>query len=201
MTDYETTYRLMNDEQLLNLAKDRESLCPEARVFFNSELAKRGLGQEEIEEQAECVRRGRIEDAQRKPLAQTFNGFGTHIYGKRKFEPDGSFITTLWVVFFWIPLIPLKSIRVKYAGPGKSTILPGWSRSYLVLNESGPDVRQVVNIYSFILSFFVGAKILDLIHAESFVSYTALAVWVCIPWLTRRLAGQPGKVTKNKQIP
>jgi len=55
--------------------------------------------------------------AQRKALAQTFNGFGTKIYGKRHFKADGSYLTTKWVVFRWIPVIPLKSLYVRYVGP------------------------------------------------------------------------------------
>ena len=178
----------MTDEQLLNLAQDRESLRPEAALAFNAELAKRELGQKEIEEQAELVQRGQLEDAQRKPLAQTFNGFGTQLYGKRSFEPDGSFVTTVWVVLFWIPLIPLKSIRVKYVE--ESTVLfGGWSQSYLKINESRPDIRQVVNVYSFMISFFIGANILDWIHVGSIDSYMALAgLWACIPWSIRKLA-------------
>ena len=91
------------------------------------------------------------------------------------------------VVLFWIPLIPLKSIRVKYVE--ESTVLfEGWSRSYLKIDESRPDIRQVVNVYSFIISFFFGANILDLLHVGSIDSYMVLAgLWACIPWSIRRL--------------
>jgi len=186
----------MTNEQLLNLATDCESLCPEAEVAFNSELAKRGLSREEIEEQAECVRRGQIEEAQRKPLAQTLNGIGTKLYGKRNFRPDGSFVATLWVVLFWIPLIPLKSVRVRDAGidvgPDKPTFFPGWSSSwsYFVLGESRLDFRQVMNIYVFMLLPIIAFKILDSAHAKipDSVGYAALAAWVSMPWWTRWLA-------------
>ncbi len=194
MSAYATTYRLMTNEQLLNLATDRESLCPEAEGAFNSELAKRGLGREEIEEQAECVQRFQVEEAQRKPLAQTINGFGTKLYGKRSFGADGSFVTTLWVVFFWIPVIPLKSFRVRDRGisldSGKPTILPGWSSSwdYAVLQKCSLDFRQVINVYVFMFLPFIGTGILDSIHAGWLVANTALALLVCMPWWTRQLA-------------
>lgn len=61
VSDYVTTYSSMTDEQLLNLAQDRESLRPEAAIVFNTELAKRKLGQEEIEKQAQCVQRGQLD--------------------------------------------------------------------------------------------------------------------------------------------
>ena len=202
ISDYAATYSLMTDEQLLNLAQDCESLLPEAALVFDAELAKRELGKEEIQEQAERVQRGQLEDAQRKPLAQTFSGFGTQLYGKRSFEPDGSFVTTLWVVLFCIPLIPLKSIRVKYVE--ESTVLfGGWSQFYFRINESRPDVRQVVNVYSFIITFFICANILDLIHVGSIDSYMALAaLWACIPWSLRRLARRAlASPTKSEAAP
>ena len=187
MTDYRIRYRQMTNEQLLNLGKDCASLCDEALVAFRSELATRELDDEDITEQAERVRKGELEDSQRKPLAQSFNGFGTKLYGKRNFEPDGSFSTTLWVVILWIPLIPLKSIRVKDVGSGPSTLFSVWSRSYLVLAQSRLDVRQVLNVYAYMLSFFIGAALLDRIHAASYLVYTALAVWAFIPWGLRQL--------------
>ena len=187
MTEYQNTYARMTDEQLLNLASDRASLLPDAMVALDSELAKRNFGQQEIKEQAECVRRGQIEDESAKPLARSFNGIGTSVYGKRSFQPDGSYITTLWIVLGWVPVIPLKSFRVKEAGPEK--LIPfGWSRPYYVLNKSRPDVRQVINIYSYIVAFFLGCQTLLTTKAEDWVGYVALAVWVSLPWALRKLA-------------
>ena len=126
-----------------------------------------------------------------------FNGFGTTLYGKRDFGSDGSFLTTKWAVFFWVPLLPLKSLRVQCAGPGGASILPGWSRKYQVLAECGPHTRQVVAIYSFVLSFILGAWLLDSLHAETLVTYGAFAIWACVPWLLRwraKRAGQPPSV-------
>ena len=123
---------------------------------------------------------------QPKPLAETFNGFGTMIYGKRNPEPDGSFLTTKWVVCFWIPLIPLRSLRVKYVGAGERTFWPGWSRKYLVLAESKPDVKQIISVYSFLVFFVLGLWILDEVRAGDVASCGALIVWASIPWFMRR---------------
>ncbi len=49
-------------------------------------------------------------------MPSTLNGIGTKFYGQRDFSPDGSYITTEWFVFIYIPLIPLKSLRVRYQG-------------------------------------------------------------------------------------
>jgi hypothetical protein len=210
MGDYQETYSRMSDDQLLNLAQEADSLTALAKIALESELATRRLGPQEIAEQAEHLRKV----AQEKPLAQTFNGFGTKIYGKRDFEPNGSFVTTKWVVFFWIPFIPLRSFRVRNVGPGETrmsfgwfrllvrtehpphlrpavsiyALMPisfGWFRRYLVQTEHPPHCRQAITVYSFMLSFFVGVWLLDSIQAGPLGACGALALWASTPWCLR----------------
>lgn len=52
----------------------------------------------------------------------TLNGFGTTFVGECDYEPDGTYITTAWIVALWIPLIPLYSARVLSVEP---TMLSG----------------------------------------------------------------------------
>src|SRR5579863_5233206 len=198
MSDYRLTYSSMTDDQLLNLALEVEALVPEARDALSVELARRNLGASAVAEYAQHLLRAE----QQKPLAQTLNGFGTKIYGKREVAPDNSFLTTKWLVFLWIPLIPLKSLRVRYIGPGgKSTLLPlGWSRRYLVLGESQPNIRQVVYVYLFVAAFVIGARILDSIQAGSLVSCAVLVVWACIPLCVRRWAAYQNSRRHAKQL-
>jgi hypothetical protein len=40
------------------------------------------------------------------------NGSGTMYYGKRDVDIGGSYVTTEWIVFFWLPILPLSSWRV-----------------------------------------------------------------------------------------
>lgn len=181
-------YSRVTNDQLLNLAQKAHELTPLAKVALNTELERRKLGPADVAEEAEYLLNIEIEAARREPLAQTLNGFGTKIYGKRDFEPDGSFLTTKWVVFFWIPLVPLKSLRVRYVGLGGTSILPGWSRQYLVHAEYRPHTRQVVAVYSFMLSFLLGTWLLDSLHSDSLIAYGAFAVWASVPWLLRRRA-------------
>ena|ERR1700694_2903986 len=42
----------------------------------------------------------------------TISGIGTKLYGRRGIGPDGSYITTEWVVFLYIPVLPIRSYRV-----------------------------------------------------------------------------------------
>lgn len=44
-------------------------------------------------------------------MAFTLGGTGTHYQGER-WLPDGTHITTKWLVFFYVPIIPLGSVRV-----------------------------------------------------------------------------------------
>lgn len=43
------------------------------------------------------------------------NGIGTKWYGEREKGSDGSYITTTWVTFVWIPLFPIASYRIRAA--------------------------------------------------------------------------------------
>ena len=52
----------------------------------------------------------------------TLNGFGTTFVGECDYEPDGTYITTAWIVALWIPLIPLYSARILSVEP---TMLSG----------------------------------------------------------------------------
>ena len=45
-------------------------------------------------------------------MAFTYNGIGKMLYGQRDFLADGSFITTEWFVVLFVPVIPLRSLRV-----------------------------------------------------------------------------------------
>jgi hypothetical protein len=41
------------------------------------------------------------------------NGIGTTLYGRREVNPvDSSYIATKWLIFFFLPLVPLGSYRI-----------------------------------------------------------------------------------------
>jgi len=52
-------------------------------------------------------------------LAYTFRGIGVLEYGRRDFGGNGSYITTRWFVVFYLPIIPLKSMRLRRTGQAK----------------------------------------------------------------------------------
>jgi hypothetical protein len=84
-------------------------------------------------------------------MAFSFQGIGTTFYGERDFHPDGTYITTEWVVFLAVPIIPLRSLRVRYDGPGDPPKFGfGSSASYSVYEKGFPNWKQVIYVYLFV---------------------------------------------------
>lgn len=56
-------------------------------------------------------------------MPYTLNGIGTKFYGHRDEASDGSYVTTEWFTFVYIPLIPMRSFRVLPVGQGTNYII------------------------------------------------------------------------------
>ncbi len=134
----------------------------------------------------------------------TLNGFGTTFYGKRDFRADGTYITTEWVVLAAIPIIPLRSLRVRYKGPGERSfpIGIGSSDSYSVFEKTRPNRRQVLFTYGFVCIFVLWAIFASWIFIEKkmcnivgdtiapYVFTLMIAAPALIPYFLRREARQ-----------
>lgn len=106
-------------------------------------------------------------------MPYTFNGCGTRLYGRRDVGEDGSYITTEWITFAYVPLIPIRSRRILPQGNG-TNLLVYQSQSYLSRKVPlcWPQVRNVCYITGPILAlvlFFSWANIsawvmYDLLH-------------------------------------
>lgn len=70
----------------------------------------------------------------------TLNGFGTTFVGECDYEPDGTYLTTAWIVALWVPLIPLYSARVLSI---KSTILSGATYQIIKQPVHWGQVRRI----------------------------------------------------------
>ena len=82
-------------------------------------------------------------------MARNWNGIGTAFYGKRDFKPDGSYVTTEWLILIWIPVLPLKSLRVLYLGKGELGIFTISSTCYSVVASLPLDKKQILSIYAY----------------------------------------------------
>jgi hypothetical protein len=87
----------------------------------------------------------------------SLQGIGTTLIGRRDFCSDGSYITTQWFTLFWIPMFPMRSLRVRHKGHSSETLLSGirWSTSYEVHEQTRPNGRQVLYIYAFVLLYIL----------------------------------------------
>jgi hypothetical protein len=129
---------------------------------------------------------------------RSFNGTGTMIYGKRDFLTDGSFITTKWITFLWVPLVPLSSMRVRPSSP--STPIPDhllaslflavaglvafkWSGNYTIQSKSRPVLLQVLYVYTFV--FALGLAWWNLSKNTNLVSAGFVCAVLASPFILR----------------
>jgi len=122
---------------------------------------------------------------------------GPVLYGRRDFFPDGSFVTTQWFAFAWVPLFPMWSQRVSQYQTSVNAVRDpsGW----YVHDITGPNLKQVLCVYawcaSMIATVFIGARFQDnlsrIIGDEDRAAgllLLALAVIGSLPYVLRRLA-------------
>jgi hypothetical protein len=118
-------------------------------------------------------------------MAFTFRGIGAMHYGRRDFQPDGSYVTTLWFVCLYLPIVPIQSKRIRPTGEVTYYALRP-RRKLLLLEKTRPNLTQVLSVYAWFaaeLASFIAAKLLE-------------AWWIAIPgvlllglpWLLRRRA-------------
>jgi hypothetical protein len=83
-------------------------------------------------------------------MPKTFNGIGSTFYGSRDNADDGSYVTTEFLVFCYIPILPLSSYRVFPVGKGTNSnwlVYRSSSQEYHV-KEVPLNLRQIVNVYA-----------------------------------------------------
>jgi hypothetical protein len=135
-------------------------------------------------------------------MPSSFNGIGTTYYGQREFHADGTYLTTEWFIFFAIPVVPLRSIRLSYEGPGKRKIPIGFEsiEKYLIYERVPLSWKQVLNTYTFFLFLAAWVAVMawlffgvfDLISLrrskdERFPAALAMVAICCLPWLIPKL--------------
>jgi len=83
-------------------------------------------------------------------MAFAFNGIGTKYYGEADEGLDGSYTTTEWIVILWLPLLPLRSVRVTGRKGANYDSLGSlrWSNRKFEAREAALNVRQVAIGYA-----------------------------------------------------
>jgi hypothetical protein len=73
------------------------------------------------------------------------NGIGTTLPGARDFRADGTYTTTEWATVLYVPLVPLRGLRILPVHKPGLQFLGSWK--YHTIEESRPNLRQVLSVY------------------------------------------------------
>jgi hypothetical protein len=113
-------YQHLTEDELLNIAEDREHLTDEARMALDAELVRRKLSSSNVGsyrlQQETANKADELERAARKFIFPY--GFGQMFFGKsnRQRDPSGLFEkydSTLWFVVLWFPIFPMGTYTVR----------------------------------------------------------------------------------------
>jgi len=116
-------------------------------------------------------------------------------YGKRDFQPDGSYVTTLWFVCFYVPIAPIQSKRIKPTGEVTYYALRP-RKKHLLLEKMRPNMTQVLCVYAWFaaeLASFIAAKMLEL----WWIAIPGVLL-LGLPWMLRRRALERVKVASER---
>jgi hypothetical protein len=117
-------------------------------------------------------------------MARTFQGFGTSFVGQRDFGADGSYITTEWVVLFFVPVVPLRSFRVtKTTRTGGMNVIVHSKQSYLA-RKLPLHFKQVFCVYGFVVFYIVFFVLLAMLGKVA-----RARGWVPLPDYALKIAG------------
>ncbi|KQZ42578.1 hypothetical protein [Duganella sp. Root1480D1] len=117
-------------------------------------------------------------------MATSINGIGTTFYGQSDFESDGSFITTKWVIFAYLPIVPTGSLRVRYA---EDQGFFSTGTSYEVLMELPIEIPQVLRIWGYVLSFGLLLSLLSK-GPDAIWKFVIFGGMAALPYTLRRYA-------------
>lgn len=88
-------------------------------------------------------------------MAFNINGVGTTFYGRSDKQADGSYIATEWVVLVYLPIIPIRSFRMRPVSGGTYLVVYA-SQKYVA--ESVPlHWKQIRNMYLTMIGGVVAA--------------------------------------------
>jgi hypothetical protein len=176
------------NDQLQAIFEKPEDWKPEALDLAGIELQKRGFPAPVAKWKPE-VRRCRG--------AFTLQGIGTTFYGQRDFRRDGTYITTEWLVFIFIPVLPIRSLRVRYQDGVNVGFF--YEQNYSVYEKSFPNWKQVVSTYGYICFIFAWIYFICMTatsifpHALDTIIGVTMIFISCIipiptPWILRHYA-------------
>ncbi|WP_038169120.1 hypothetical protein [Verrucomicrobium sp. BvORR106] len=124
-------------------------------------------------------------------MPSAFSGIGSIYYGQRYFRPDGSYVTTEWLIFFYFPVFPIRSLRVLRNPQADRHSLIDNGIGYRVLAQKRLCWSQVISTYGFVIGsqiwmvFVIGvlAASSEVWKEYELAAVFAAALVVAIPFL------------------
>jgi hypothetical protein len=128
-------------------------------------------------------------------MPTSLHGVGTNLLGCRDLRPDGSFVTTKFYCFFYLPLVPTSSWRV-LPTPGSSQ-LPFVRRKFVWAKKLPMQWQQVFSVYlaavavvGYGVCFFKFAVPYLTLHTNliggDWSEILVFGVWMSVPWFLVR---------------
>jgi hypothetical protein len=98
-------------------------------------------------------------------IPTSFKGIGTRCFGQREFRSDGTFVTTEFSIMGNFPVLPIRSLRVRYLGRRRNPAEPGLRPGplYEIHEETNLNWIQIGYVYAFMVFvvwwlFFFGRR-------------------------------------------
>jgi hypothetical protein len=145
-------------------------------------------------------------------VGNSHNGIGTTIYGKRDFLSDESFVTTKWIIFLYVPILPLCSMRVRLAE--KPPQPDHWiaslflalggvlafrrSGSYIVYSKRRPVLQQVLYIYAFVIA--LGLAWWNFGSSANLLNAVSVCILLTLPVILRKIARSRARQTGDNYL-
>lgn len=117
-------YQNLTDDEVLQIATEREQLTDDARIVLDSELARRKLSIKDVQsqriayERADKLEKARTQHRILNRGSVGSSGVGIKFLGKRNIRRDPSgeseeYVATRWFVVLWIPIFPIATFTVR----------------------------------------------------------------------------------------
>jgi hypothetical protein len=87
-------------------------------------------------------------------LPTSIKGIGTRFFGQRDFRPDGTYVTTEFSILFHIPVLPIRSVRVRYDGVRRNTETGIRGPQYEIREETSLNWIQILYVYAYVVFVF-----------------------------------------------
>lgn len=163
--EFRSHYAQLPDEQLLLIAADRHDLVSDAVPALESEMTRRGLSGSHAAQFTQNLKRTTARD-QICDLGLSFHGWGKQFLGASRYEIEAGadfeeFDTTLWFFVSYVPLLPIKTVRIRRMTRGQAIFWSFKDKRFYSAAGGSLNWFQVALTYSIVwLVLFSGYHLL-----------------------------------------